>query len=322
MKKMISITVPCYNEQDNVRQMSEILTQIMEQLNYPYEIVFTDNGSTDSTQQILRELAAENHNIKVLMNNRNYGMDGRSARNAAKYLSGDIIIHIPCDFQEPPELIPEFIDWWEKGYKVVLGQKVGSKESKIKYLCRCFFYKIIKSFSDVPQYENVSGIALMDREVYEKFLKTDEDIILRHAVADMGYDVKLIQYVQQKRKSGKSSYNIWRYLSFAISSMVNTSTTPLRMMTVFGVCLSFVSFLIGTLYVIMKLILWDRFQAGVAPVLVGMLFLGSIQLLFMGVIGEYIGVVLRKITKRPEVILKEKLNFKDEIGLSDQEDRN
>lgn len=311
MRKKISITVPCYNEEKNARPMAEALTNVMQSLDYDYEIIFTDNFSKDGTRAFLRELAAEDSHIKVLMNNRNYGVDGRSARNTIRYCSGDAIINIPCDFQEPPELIPEFVKYWEEGYKVVCGQKTGSKEGGIKYFFRCLYYKIIKTFSDIPQYENISGITLLTKDVYDEILKIDEDIKLRHAIADMGYPVKMIPYVQEKRKSGKSSYNIWRYLTFAIDSMVNTSVSPLCIMTVVGFCMSVISFLIGVVYLIMKLALWHRFQAGVAPMLIGMLFLGSVQLLFLGILGEYIGVILRKVSKRPDVILSEKINFDD-----------
>ncbi len=308
MRKKISIAVPCYNEEGNVKAMAETLVAIMEQMNYDYEIVFTDNCSTDKTREILRQLASKNKRIKVLMNNRNYGVD-RSFRNMTTYLDGDAILYLPCDFQEPPELIPEFIKYWEEGYKVVYGQKIGSEEGKLKYSCRNIFYKLIDVFSEVPIYRHMSGLYLTDRDVYQEYLKTDADMNFRYVLADMGYEIKLIQYVQQKRRSGKSSYNLWRSLTFVMDSMVNTSTTPLRIMTIFGFCMSVISFMIGVIYLVMKLTLWHRFQAGVAPLLIGMLFLGAVQLFFLGILGEYIGAVLRKVSKRPDVIVNEKLNF-------------
>ncbi len=311
MRKKISIFVPCYNEEENVRPMAERLTGIMRSLDYEYEIVFRDNCSTDATRQHLRELAAQDFHIKVLLNNRNYGTEGRG-RKLMGYCSGDAVIEIACDFQEPPELLPEFISAWEQGYKVVGGQKTASKEGKFIYALRHLYYKIMGAFSDVPQYAHMSGILLLDREVIKEILKIDEDIVTRNAIADMGYEVKLIQYVQEKRRSGKSSYNVWRYLSFALNSLVNTSTMPLRLMTVAGFIMSLISFILGVIYMIMKFTVWYRFPAGIAPILIGMLFLGSVQLLFMGVLGEYIGVVLRKVSKQPEVILSEKLNFDGE----------
>ncbi len=318
MRKKISIFVPCYNEEKNVKLMAEAISRVMQPLDYEYEIVFRDNCSTDATRQYLRELAAEDFRIKVLMNNRNYGTSGRGRHLAFGHCSGDAMIVIACDFQEPPDLIPEFIKYWEQGYKVVGGQKTGSKEGKIKYFLRHLYYKIIDAFSDIPQYEHMSGIALYDREVINEILKMDEDIMLRNAVADMGYEVKLVKYVQEKRRSGKSSYNVWRYLTFALNSLVNTSTGPLRLMTVAGFLMSIVSFILGVVYTIMKLTIWYRFPAGIAPILIGMLFLGSVQLLFMGVLGEYIGVILRKVSKQPDVILSEKINFdKDKNSLAD-----
>ena len=311
-RKMISVLVPCYNEVGNVRSMAETLTEIMGRLPYEYEIIFTDNGSTDGTRDILREIASADKHIKVLMNSRNYGTDGRSGRNTFSYISGDVAVGIACDFQEPPELIPEFVRYWEQGYKVVCGQKTSSKEGKIKYACRHLFYRIIQTFSETPQYEHISGITLIDREVLNKYLKTDYDIAFRYALADMGYEVKLIQYEQQARRSGKSSYNIWRYLTFAINSMVGTSNAPLRLMTVTGFILSVVSMIIGVVYLILKLFFWHRFQAGTAPILIGMFFLGSVQLFFLGVLGEYIGVILRKVTKMPDVILSETINIDDD----------
>ena len=307
--KKISVKIPCYNEIGNIREMAETVSGIMAETAYEYEILFTDNGSTDGTADVLRELASKDQRIKVILNNRNYGLDGRSGRNSDKYVSGDAVITLPCDFQEPPELIPEFIKYWELGYKVVCGQKISSEEGKFKYACRDLFYKLINHFSDTPQHAHVSGINLIDREVLEEYLKSDYDIFLRFALADMGYKTQYIQYRQQKRRSGKSSYNVWRYLSFAITSMVTTSNAPLRIMSVAGLIMSFFSFLIGVVYLVMKLVLWNRFQAGMAPIMIGIFFLGSVQLLFIGLLGEYIGAILRKVTRLPDVIVSEKINL-------------
>lgn len=310
--KKISIFVPCYNEEKNVKPMAEALSRIMQSQDYEYEIVFRDNCSTDETRRYLRELAAEDKHIKVLMNNRNYGTSGRGQHLVFRNCSGDALIIIACDFQEPPELIPEFIAAWEQGYKVVGGQKTASKEGSFIYALRHLYYKIINAFSDVPQYAHMSGILMLDREVIDELLKTDEDITPRNAIADMGYEVKLIQYVQEKRRSGKSSFNVWRYLSFALNSLINTSTKPLRIMTVTGFVMSFISFVLAVMYLIVKFTIWYRFPAGIAPILIGMLFLGSVQLLFMGVLGEYIGVILRKVSRKPDVILNDKLNFDEQ----------
>lgn len=310
--KKVSISVPCYNEVGNVRDMAETLTDIMQKLPYEYEIIFTDNCSTDGTKEILRELASQDRHIKVLMNSRNYGTDGRSFKNASRYVTGDVLVIIACDFQDPPELIPDFLKCWEEGYKIVCGQKTRSEEGKIKYALRHFYYRIIKNLSNVPQYEHISGITLCDRDILERYMKTDYDFQLRFAIADMGCEVKLIPYAQKKRKSGKSSYNVWRYLSFAINSLVTTSTAPIRIMTVVGLGLSFFSFVIGLVYLVLKLIWWHSFQAGTAPILIGMFFLGSVQIFILGILGEYVGEVLNRVSTLPDVVTTEEINFETE----------
>lgn len=307
--KKVSVCVPCYNEVGNVHDMATMLTGIMQGLPYEYEIIFTDNCSTDGTKNILRELASKDTHIKVLMNSRNYGTDGRSDRNTGRYITGDVMITIPCDFQEPPELIPEFIKYWEEGYQVVCGQKTSSEEGKIKYACRHLYYKIIQALSNVPQYEHISGIMLLDRDILEKFIKTDYDFQIRFAIADMGCKVKLIPYKQRKRKSGRSSYNVWRYLNYAINSLVTTSVAPIRIMTVAGLCFSFLSFLIGLIYLIWKLVWWQDFQMGTAPILIGMFFLGAVQIFIMGLIGEYVGEILNRVSKKPDVVTTEEINI-------------
>ncbi len=310
--KKVSISVPCYNEVGNVRDMAETLTDIMQKLPYEYEIIFTDNCSTDGTKEILRELASQDRHIKVLMNSRNYGTDGRSFKNASRYVTGDVLVIIACDFQDPPELIPDFLKCWEEGYKIVCGQKTSSEEGKIKYALRHFYYRIIKNLSNVPQYEHISGITLCDRDILERYMKTDYDFQLRFAIADMGCEVKLIPYAQKKRKSGKSSYNVWRYLSFAVNSLVTTSTAPIRIMTVVGLGLSFFSFVIGLVYLVLKLIWWHSFQAGTAPILIGMFFLGSVQIFILGILGEYVGEVLNRVSTLPDVVTTEEINFETE----------
>lgn len=315
-RKLIVVMIPCYNEEGNVRAMAEKIIEIMEGFPYRFEILFTDNCSTDHTREIIRDLCQKDKRIKAIFNSRNYGViDGRSYQNTMNHLNSemDALIYIPCDFQEPPERIPEFIKAWEDGYLAVCGQKTASKESKIKYLCRCLFYKIIDKFSDMPQYHNISGIFLIDRIVKEKLMEYDSDFQFRWAIADMGYEVKMIPYEQQERKSGKSSFDMWKYLTFAITSLVSTSVAPLRIATVLGTVMAFLSFLAGMIYLILKLVFWYQFEAGIAPILIGMLFLGSIQLMFMGIVGEYVGAILQKVRKTPDVVVSEYINMEQDL---------
>lgn len=284
--KKISILVPCYNEEKNIKPMAEALTNIMTGYlgKYDYEIIFRDNASIDKSLDVMRELAIEDKHIKVIANARNYGTNTKKNSFAGR-VSGDVIIGIACDFQEPPELIPKFIEYWESGYEAVCGQKTSSKEGALKYKLRQMFYNIVDVFSEVPQYRNMSGICLLSRRLYELSQKYN-DTYLRYFLADVGCEVKLIQYEQQKRRAGKSSYNIWRYLSFAVYAMTSVSTAPLRLASIMGFCMSFVSFLIGMVYLVYKLIFWDSFVVGTAPMVIGVFFLGSVILFFISLFGK------------------------------------
>ena len=307
--KLISILVPCYNEEENVGPMAETLTEIMSGFSgkYDYEIIFRDNASTDKTLDILKEIANNDKHIKVISNARNYGIDPKKSTFLGR-VKGDAVIELACDFQDPPELIPEYISWWENGYDAVCGQKTSSEESKIKYGLRQIFYDIIDFFSDIPQYKNMSGMSLLSGRVY-KIFQEHNDKYLRYFLADIGCDVKLVEYKQQKRRAGKSSYNIWRHLSFAINAITSVSTAPLRLASVMGLILSFLSFLVGMVYLIYKLIYWDNFSVGTAPMVIGMFFLGSVILFFIGVVGEYVGIVLHAVSEKTPPVVKELINF-------------
>ena len=307
----ISFCIACYNEVNNVRELVERITLVMSKEQYEYEIIFSDNASTDGTQDVLREMAKIDKRIKVIINNRNYG-PRKSPRNALRHTTGDAVIGLAADLQDPPELIPQFLREWENGYKLVYGQKKNSEEGFVKYKLRTLFYNIIALFSQTPQYKHISGISLNDGKVLEEMLRADPDISFRNMIAELGYPVKLIPYKQNKRKSGKSSYNVARYFNFAMDSLISTSTAPLRVATVLGCIMSFLSFLVGIIYLVMKLKHWHQFTMGTAPMVIGMFFLGSVQLLFIGLVGEYVGAVLRKVTKQLPVIEKELINFDDE----------
>lgn len=310
--KKISIAIPCYNEEKNIEMAYERIKNVLEDMpDYEYEFIFGDNCSTDDSQKILRALAAHDQKVKVILNNRNFGPE-RSSKNILFSATGDVVIAIPCDLQEPPEMIPQFVKEWEKGNLVTFGQKVKSEEGKIRYSCRKLYYKIIKKFSDAPQYEQVTGFGAIDREVIEVLKSLGElDMPLRYLVADLGYPVKLIPYTQAVRMNGKSSYSVGRYFDFAVISLVRTSTVPLHLITLFGFFCAMVSLVFGIIYLVYKLLYWDAFSVGIAPTLIAVFFFGSIQLFSIGFIGEYIGVILTKVTKRPLVTEKERINFDD-----------
>lgn len=318
--KKISIFTPCYNEEENVVALYEAVKREMEQLpQYEYEHIFSENASTDNTAQLLRELAARDPHVKVILNNRNFGPT-RSGAYGFFHCTGDANICMACDFQDPPGLLSNFIRLWEEGYKVVWGRKTGSQEGGVMKLCRSLFYKVVKEFSDVPQYEQVTGFGLYDKEVLEEMRCLNDPFpSFRHLVADFGYEVGFVDFIQPERRAGKSSYTFFSYFQLAVKMMITTSTAPLKMATFLGFCMAGLSFLAGLVYLIMKLVFWSSFTMGMAPVVIGLFFLGSVQLLFIGVLGEYIGEILNRVTRRPLVVAKEKINMDNEQEKIDEQ---
>lgn len=309
--KKISICIPCYNEAENICPLYQKLLEVLAQINtsYEYEFIFADNASTDNSRNEIRTLTQKDKRVKAIFNTRNFGPVA-SNRNSLLSASGDAVITIVCDFQEPPELIPEFIRLWEAGNLVVCGQKSESEERGLKKLARKIYYGIIRNVSETKQYNQVTGFALYDRKVIEDIREfNDSNIALRHVLSYIGYPVTLIPYKQQARRAGKSSYNLIRYFDFAVTSLINTSFFPIRIVTILGLLSAGLSFIIGCAYFIYKLIYWDSFVLGIAPVVIGMFFIGSIQLFFLGIIGEYIAAILRKINGKPSVFELERINF-------------
>lgn len=314
-KKMVSIIVPCYNEEDNIK---EIYSALVEQLvkiedKYAYEIIFADNGSTDGSEGIFRELSSKDKCVKVIFNQTNFGADP-SVTNLYRRASGDAIIAIACDLQEPPEMIPEFIKEWENGYEVVFGQKTKSMENPFKYMCRKLYYEIIDIFSDYEQYHQITGFGLITRAVRDVILiqkKQDPGMNIRHIVGQYGFKVKLLPYTQRKRERGTSGFNMYGYYEFAISSLCRTSLKPLRLMTVLGVFTSIGCIIIALFYLIYKLTHWTSFNVGIAPLVIGLFFVSGITLFCIGILGEYVGIILGRVTDKPVVVEREALNFEE-----------
>ncbi len=306
--KMVSICLPCFNEEGNVEELYDRITKVMKTEKYDYEILYIDNCSTDHTQEKIREISEKDKHVKAVFNLKNYGPD-ISAVNGIKFAIGDAVIVMASDLQDPPELLPEFLRAWEEGYKMVYGQKTDSHESKIKYSLRSLFYDIIIHFSDSPQYKHVSGIHLDDREVLTDLFAYDDDVPFRYVIGQLGYPIKFIQYTQDSRKHGKSSFNIKRYFNFAMESLTVSSTAPLRMATVIGMFCALVSFIVGCVYLVYKIIYWNTFSAGLAPLIIGMFFMGAVQLICIGLAGEYIAAIHRRVSSKPRYRVKEKINI-------------
>ena len=312
--KKISILIPCYNEEDNVVPMSEAIVDLFatELTTYDYELLFIDNDSHDNTRQLLRKICAKNPKIKAIFNAKNFGQFN-SPYYGILQTTGDCTISMVCDFQDPIELIPQYIKEWENGYKIVIGIKTSSKENPIMYHLRGLYYKFIKKFSDVEQIEHFTGSGLYDRDFVEvlRNLK-DPTPFLRGIVAELGYKRKEIPYEQPKRRAGKTHNNFYSLYDAAMLSITSYTKIGLRLCTFFGVTCGGISVLIGLLYLVLKLVFWDNFVAGMAPILIGMFFLGAIQLFFIGFIGEYILSINQRVMNRPLVIEEERINFNED----------
>ena len=312
--KKISVLIPCYNEAENVGPISRAVTEILEKElpRYDYELVFIDNDSTDGTRDIIRGLCADNPRIKAILNARNFGQFNSPYYGILR-VTGDCVIEMVADFQDPVEMIPKYIHEWEKGYKIVIGIKTSSKENRLMYWLRSCYYKTIKKLSDVEQIEHFTRSGLYDREFIEVLRSLDDPTpFLRGIVAELGYRRKEIPYEQPRRRAGKTHNNFYRLYDAAMLSVTSYTKAGLRLATIFGSICAVVSMIIALVYLVMKLIWWDRFPAGMAPMLIGMLFLGSVQLFFIGFLGEYIMSINQRVMKRPLVIEEERINFNEE----------
>lgn len=308
--KKISVLIPCYNEEENVVGISEaVIGQLEKMQNYEYEIVFIDNCSTDNTQQLISEICSKNDKIKAIFNSKNFGQFN-SPYYGMQQTTGDCTILLCADFQDPVELIPEFVKEWENGYKIVIGIKNKSQENKIMYFLRSCYYKAIKKMAETEQIEHFTGFGLYDKEFIKVLKELDDPTpFLRGIVAELGFKRKEIPYEQPKRKAGKTHNNFYSLYDAAMLSFTSYTKGGLRIATFVGILTAIISFLIGLIYLILKLIYWDRFVAGTIPILIGMCFLGSVQLFFIGFLGEYILAINSRLRKRPLVIEEKRINM-------------
>lgn len=308
-KKLISIVTPCFNEEENIDELYERINKVMSTLKYQYEHIFIDNASTDGTAAKMRTLAARDKRVKVILNTRNFG-HVRSPVYAILQASGDAVIALASDLQDPPERIPEFLSKWEEGYPVVIGVKEKTEASALFHLLRTIYYRILRSLSDVNLIENFTGFGLYDRLVMDIVRKIDDPYpYFRGIVADLGFDVAKIIFTQPRRKRGLSKNNFYTLYDLAMLGLTSYTKVPLRLATMFGFLSALISFLLGLAYLIYKLIFWFQFSLGSAPLVIGLFFLGSVQLMFLGIVGEYIGAIYTQVMHRPLVIEKERINF-------------
>ena len=310
MKKKISILTPCFNEEENVVPLYETIARIMESIDgYDYEHIYIDNASTDGTVPKLRELAAKDKRVKVILNARNFGHI-RSPYYGLLQADGDAVVYMASDFQDPPDLIPKLINGWQRGAKAVLAIKDSSDESGVFFALRRIYYRLVERLADVRTYQNFTGFGLYDRAVVD-YCRSLEDPYpyFRGIIAETGLPTEEVHYHQPARKRGITKNNFYTLYDMAMLGITNHSKIPLRLATMSGFLMSVLSLLVGITYLIYKLLFWQQFPAGTAPLVIGLFFFASVQLFFIGILGEYIGSIHTQVHKRPLVVEKERLNF-------------
>ncbi len=312
--KKISVLIPCYNEEENVIPISEAIIEQFEQhlSSYDYEIIFIDNDSKDSTRVKLLAMCQKNKRIKAIFNAKNFGQFN-SPYYGILQTTGDCTISMCCDFQDPVELIPRLVHEWEQGYKIVCPIKTTSKENPIMRFLRSCYYKLIKKMSNVEQIEHFTGTGLYDRDFVEVLRQLDDPTpFLRGIVAELGFRRKDIPYEQQKRRAGKTKNNWYSLYDAAMLSFTSYTKVGMRIATIMGSFISMLSILIALVYLVLKLVLWDNFPMGNAPILIGVFVLGGLQLFFIGLLGEYIMSINTRVMKRPLVVEERRINFDSE----------
>jgi glycosyltransferase involved in cell wall biosynthesis len=312
--RTVTVLTPCYNEAENVGPLYERVRAVFQPLgDYTYEHLFIDNASTDATVSILRAIAARDRNVKVIVNTRNFGHI-RSPYHALLQCRGDAVIGMAADLQDPPELIPAFLEKWREGYKVVLGVKSASEESTTMFAIRRLGYGVIDRLSEVKQVRNSTGFGLYDQAFVAVLRRLPDPYpYFRGIVAELGFRYATVPYAQPKRTRGITKNNAYALYDIGIQGIVNHSKVPLRLATIIGFCSSIASLAAALVYFAMKMWFWYDLPIGIAPLIIGLFGVGSVQLFFLGVLGEYIGSIHTQVRNRPLVVEEERINFDDDL---------
>ncbi len=308
--KRISVVTPCYNEEENVEDLYRQVKEIFRGLRkYRYEHIFIDNASTDGTVARLKALARSDRNVKIIVNARNFG-PVRSPNYGLLQAGGDAAILLVADLQDPPSLIPDMIRKWEEGFKIVVAVKKESGESRLKFAIRKLYYRLVTRLSETPLIKNFTGFGLYDRRVIE-ILRTIDDPYpyFRGLICDIGFDHATLEYVQPARRRGFTKINLYTLYDVAMLGITNHSKVPLRLAAMLGFFFAVLSLAVAVAYLIYKLVFWSEFSLGIAPLVIGFFFFSSVQLFFIGIIGEYIGSIHTQVHRRPMVVEQERVNF-------------
>jgi glycosyltransferase involved in cell wall biosynthesis len=308
--KKISIVSGCFNEAGNVEELVARVSKIMEALiDYDYEQIIIDNASTDGTQEILKKLAAGNPRLKIILNARNFGHI-RSPYHGMMQASGEAVLFLASDLQEPPELIPDFLKKWEEGAKAVVAIKDSSDESPLFFAVRKFYYRLVERLADVRTIQNFTGFGLYDRVIIEYCRGLNDPYpYFRGLIAEVGLPVERISYHQPLRSRGFTKNNLYTLYDMAMLGITNFSKVPLRLAAMLGFATALLCLLVALAYLVYKILFWNNFPLGTAPLVIGLFFFASVQLFFIGILGEYIGAIHTQVLKRPLVVEKERINF-------------
>jgi len=308
-KKLISIVTPCYNEEDNIEELYQRVAAVMAAQPYDYEHICIDNCSTDGTVKKIKEIASRDSRLKLIVNARNFGHI-RSPYYGLLQSNGDACVLIASDLQDPPEMIAEFINKWEQGYKIVLAVKPESDESSLMFFVRKAYYRLVTRISEVPLVQNATGAGLFDRVVIDILRNINDPYpYFRGLLCEIGFPIAVVPFKQPRRQRGITKNNFYTLYDIAMLGITNHSKIPLRLMAMSGFLLAFVSLLVAIFFLLAKLIFWNSFQLGTAPILIGIFFFGAIQAFFIGVLGEYIGSIHTQVRNMPLVIERERMNF-------------
>lgn len=309
MRKLISIVTPCYNEEANIDELYQRIIGVMSRLDYDYEHIFIDNCSTDGSIAKLRDLAAQDKRVKLILNARNFGHI-RSPYHALLQAKGDACVLIASDLQDPPEMIEEFVHKWEQGFKTVLAVKPESEESRMMFLLRRSYYRFITRISEVPLVQNATGAGLFDRVVLDILKKIDDPYpYFRGLLCEIGFPIATVPFKQPRRQRGITKNNFYTLYDIAMLGITNHSKVPLRLMVMGGGLLAGLSLLTAFGFLVAKLVFWNSFQVGIAPMLISLFFFSSVQILFLGMLGEYLGSVHTQMRNMPLVVESERVNF-------------
>lgn len=315
-RKKLSVVCGCYNEKDNLQELYDRLIKVLQQApQYDYEIIIADNYSTDGSRDILRQLAAQDKKVKVILNSNNFGHI-RSGYSAFLQAGGDAVIALASDLQDPPELIIDFVRQWEAGFQVVVAVTRKSRENILMSMVRKFYYRMLAGIADSNNIiRNFTGFGLYDRKFMDGLKKYHDPYpYFRGLVSEIGFRRAEVEYVKDRRKHGRTKNNLFTLYDMAMTGFVNHSKLPLRLAVFCGFCLAGLSLMIALAYLIYKLAYWDTFNLGLAPLIIGLFFFSAVQLIFIGIIGEYIGAIYTHVKDRPLVIEEEKLNFDNHEG--------